>query len=392
MKVALALALSPLLLLPPATLALPLHPPATLTLPLQTSTHSAAKGYHNAQAKRQVQDSRYQVLNPVYDPTKDERDSAVHIQAGTQLASGDSSTHKKRDAEEKDPIPYLVHYPHKPEIGEKVSHHNTTDSPAHAEKDTNVMPPTAPMPMATSDASGDGPPHRPIAEGQVETRSLNDEVQTSNEAPQPRAYPASSQVSENTPDLVTGIAGRPFGFKGAAIRRSVPPLPNPHTPSKKNFPPRNTILPNLKPQAGSPRQPSLPESPRGRNPFRPAGIAINPSMGHGPVVPGKPWGPIASKGPRTRRTVKSRPNPDCNAKRDATPDASPDPQPMTAFSPIVVRVTPPPPGPERIHGGAGSVISRVGADDGNGHGSAFLSEQKAKKDANGQGSHEYYHR
>ena len=257
--------------------------PVILALPYQPANNAEGDKYRALQVKRQHDGSAYNVLASTIDSDKDIHDSGLNRQKGAATGHyGDerSGTQKREEStkqeihEHQNPAchhrPYkqgLHHQQSKHKSGAGVTNSNQTNSPAHAQANANVMPAVAPQPMAGS-STGQAPP------------------------PAPGTMPDPNSGGPPHQDLPPRqLAGR-----------SDPPGPVPSNSTGKHCHahPQKYVNHALPKNAGWPN-------------YRPAALGgVAPQMGHGPVVPGRPWTPASGDGPSPGTTAPTVPR-DMNA-------------------------------------------------------------------------------
>lgn len=155
--------------------------PLTSALPLLSENTVEADRHQTTQAKRQHDRSANNILAPSIDSNKDVHDLESNRQAGApnryfeDATSGDRQKRQATTGYEKlepvcPPPPHkskLHHRPNKQEfhrgpnkqkVGGGVTNNNQTNSPAHAQSDSTVMPAVAPQPMGGSSTSQAPPP------------------------------------------------------------------------------------------------------------------------------------------------------------------------------------------------------------------------------------------
>jgi len=226
--------------------------PVILALPLQSASNAEADKRQTLQDKRQHEGRAYNVLAPTIDSNED-----VHI---LELNSHDVATEQDTSGNPEPaciPLPHGKvsyhhhHQPNKQKVGGGVTNSNQTNSPAHAQSNSTVMPAVAPQPMA-GPSPGQSPP------------------------PAPGTVPDPNNGGPPHQDLPPRqLAGR-----------SDPPVPIPDNATPNYCPPRphkladHTHVNHTRPKGSK------------RPNYRPAALG-SVALGHGPVVPGQPW-PAAS--------------------------------------------------------------------------------------------------
>lgn len=231
--------------------------PVTLTLPLHSANNAEADKRQTLQDKRQHEVRPYNILAPTINSNEDVHD--------LELNSRDVST-GQGTSEDSEPASILLphgklshhhhHQPNEQNVGGGVTNSKLTNSPAHAQSDSSVMPAVAPQPMA-GPSPGQSPPPAP---GTVPDPNVGGPPHQ--DLP-PRQLAGRSDPSVPIPDKATPKHCPPYPHKLA----SHPHVD--HTGLKCSKPPN----------------------------YRPAALgngAVN--MGHGPVVPGRPWTAAADSG------------------------------------------------------------------------------------------------
>lgn len=155
--------------------------PLTFALPLLSENTVEAARHQTIPAKRQHDGSANNILVPSIDSNKDVHDLELNRRAGAPnryYEDGPSGNRQKRQAttgyEKLEPAcppqPHksklqhrpnkqeFHHGPNKQKVGGGVTNDNQTNSPAHAQSNSTVMPAAAPQPMAGSSTSQAPPP------------------------------------------------------------------------------------------------------------------------------------------------------------------------------------------------------------------------------------------
>lgn len=235
--------------LPPLLLLLP----RTLALPLISANNAEVDQHQSLQDKHELEDRAYDERAPTIVSNADVHDfelSEREVSTGKD-ASGDS---------EPDCIPpphakvSHHHQPNKQKVGGGVTNSNQTNSPAHAQSNSTVMPAVAPQPMANaspgqSPPNYGGPAHQDLPPRQLAGRSASpapvpDDGKPKYCAPHPKKLANHTHVNHTHVNHAH--------VNHAHVN---------HTQVHNN-------VPN----------------------YRPAGLgSVTPAMGHGPVVPGQPW-------------------------------------------------------------------------------------------------------
>ena len=343
-------AVSPLLLLLPVAIALPLLP----------ANNIEAGRLETLQAKRQHEGSAYNVLAPTIDSNKAFHDLQLNRQTGGAVGhdqDGTSWTQQKREAPTdretyENPEAGWHHWPHKPlphhhrpnnnKVGGEVTNSTGLNSPAHAQTSSNVMPAVAPQPMAGSSTgqapqpapgtipspNDGGPPHRDLRPRELSERqgAPVPDIKIAMKEDFPPKWKPWTPKSARGSYLASPIPAPDSNLRRSDGGSSNPPIAIPDASAGKNWSPQKVKLAN--------HTHVNDEWPKGaaRPNFRPASLGgITPLMGHGPVVPGKPWTPASDSGalpgtnapaiPREMNAVmaspKFRPAPGDRVKRNA---------------------------------------------------------------------------